>query len=257
MGQLADRIDHRLHRRSTADERLGVRLVAGLVVTFVAAGAFLLLLVLVRSEWPPLRQVDVGAADALNRLAAQSPWMARTLDTVSSVFDPYVFRIAITLLAVWYLVRRERRLAVWLAATVWGAAMLGFVLKVVVGRARPVVAAPVSTAPGMSFPSGHALGAAVGCGLLLLVALRYLHRTGRVLAGAVAVLIVLITALSRVGLGVHYVSDVLAGIALGIAWLSVTTRAYLTWRRETGQPVETPAEVAAEEHEPASIIGKE
>jgi undecaprenyl-diphosphatase len=158
---------------------------------------------------------------------------------------------------VWYLACRERRHAVWLATTVWGAAMLGFALKVVVGRARPVVAEPVSTAPGMSFPSGHALGAAVGCGLLLLVALRYLHRVGRLLAGAAAVVIVLITALARVGLGVHYVSDVLAGIVLGVAWLSVTTWAYLAWRRETGQPVETPAEVAAEEHEPATITGEE
>lgn len=257
MGQQTNRIDHRLHRPSAADERLGARLVAGLVVTFVAAGAFLLLLVLVQREWSPLRQVDVGAADALNRVAAQDARMVSALDTVSNVFDPNVFRVAISLLAVWYLVRRERRHAVWLGVTVWGAAVLGFALKEVVGRARPVVAEPVSTAPGLSFPSGHALGAAVGCGLLLLVVLRYLSRAGRVLAGALAISIVLITALARVGLGVHYVSDVLAGIVLGIAWLSVTTWAYLAWRRETGQPVEAPAEVGATEHEPAPIMGKE
>jgi membrane-associated phospholipid phosphatase len=257
MGQLTDRIDHRLHRRSTADERLGVRLVVGLVATFAGAGAFLILLVLVQSEWHPLRQLDVGAADALNRVAAQNARMVSALDMVSNVFDPNVFRVAITLLAVWYLIRRERRHAVWLGATVWGAAMLGFTLKAVVGRARPVVAEPVSTAPGLSFPSGHALGAAVGCGLLLLVVLRYLSRAGRVLAGTLAIAIVLITALARVGLGVHYVSDVLAGIVLGIAWVSVTTWAYLAWRRETGQPVEAPTEVGATEHEPAPIMGKE
>jgi membrane-associated phospholipid phosphatase len=257
MGQPTDRIDHGAHRRSTADERLGVRLVVGLVATFAGAVAFLILLVLVQSEWRPLRQLDVGAADALNRVAAQNARMVSALDTVSNVFDPNVFRVAITLLAVWYLIRRERRHAVWLGATVWGAAMLGVALKEVVGRARPVVAEPVSTAPGLSFPSGHALGAAVGCGLLLLVVLRYLSRAGRVMAGALAIAIVLITALARVGLGVHYVSDVLAGIVLGIAWVSVTTWAYLAWRRETGQPVEAPTEVGATEHEPAPIMGKE
>jgi membrane-associated phospholipid phosphatase len=49
-------------------------------------------------------------------------------------------------------------------------------------------------------------------------------------------------------LGVHFVSDVLAGIALGVGWVAVTTWAYVAWRRETGQPVERPAEVGTTEH---------
>jgi len=257
MGPLTNRLVHPIHRHvSPADERLGVRLTIGLIVTFVAAGAFLLLLVLVQSEWAPLRELDTEAAARLNRVAAQNGLMVSALELASRVFGPTVFRVAVTLLAVWYLTRRERRHAVWLLATIWGAALLGFALKELVGRARPVVD-PVSSAPGLSFPSGHALTATVGCGLLLLVALRYLNRPGRVLAVVVAVAIVLVTALARVGLGVHYVSDVTAGIALGIAWLSVTTWAYVAWRRETGQPVEAPADVGAEEREPDPIIAKE
>ena len=94
----------------------------------------------------------------------------------------------------------------------------------------------------MSFPSGHALGASTGCCLLLLIALRFLSRGGRiaaVIAGTVA--------LARIVLGVHFVSDVLAGITLGVGWVAVTTWAYVAWRRETGQPAERPADVGTPE----------
>ena len=50
---------------SAADERFGLRLSAGLVVTPVAAVAFVLLLLLVRAGWPPLRNLDAGTAEAL------------------------------------------------------------------------------------------------------------------------------------------------------------------------------------------------
>jgi undecaprenyl-diphosphatase len=95
----------------------------------------------------------------------------------------------------------------------------------------------------MSFPSGHALGASIGCCLLLLITLRFLPRGGRIAAVIGAGLIVGAVAFARVVLGVHFVSDVLAGITLGIGWVAVTTWAYVSWRRETGQPIERPADV--------------
>src|SRR4029077_4637641 len=106
---------------------------------------------------------------------------------------------------------------------------------------------PVSTAPGLSFPSGHALGASIGCCLLLLITLRFLPRGARVVAVVAAALIVGLVALARVVLGVHFVSDVLAGIALGIAWVAKTTWAYVLWRRETGQPVKRVTDVGTTE----------
>jgi len=136
--------------------------------------------------------------------------------------------------------------------TVFGGAALGFALKEIVGRVRPALPDPVSTAPGLSFPSGHALGASIGCCLLLLIILRFLPRAGRVAAVIAAVSIVGTVALARVVLGVHFVSDVLGGITLGIGWVALTTWAYVAWRRETGQPVERPAEVGTPER-PAAL----
>ena len=232
---------------SAAEERFGLRLGAGLVGTLVAAVTFALLLFLVRAGWPPLRRLDTGAAETFNRIDTAAPGLTKAAEVVSDVFDPNVFRVALTVIAVVYLIHGDRHHAAWLVVTVFGGAALGLALKEIVGRARPVLPDPVSTAPGMSFPSGHALGASIGCCLLLLITLRFLPRGGRVAAVIVAALIVGTVALARVVLGVHFASDVLAGITLGIGWVAVTTWAYAAWRREIGQPIERPAEVGTPE----------
>jgi membrane-associated phospholipid phosphatase len=232
---------------SPADERFGLRLGAGMTVASVAAVAFMLLLLLVRDGWPPLRNLDAGTAEALNRIGTDHPELVKSAEVVSDVFGPNVFRVALTVIALVYLIRGERHHATWLVVTVFGGAALGFALKEIVGRTRPVLPDPVSTAPGMSFPSGHALGASIGCCLLLLIALRFLPRGGRVTAVIAAGLIVGTVGLARVVLGVHFVSDVLAGATLGVGWVGVTTWAYVAWRRETGQPVERPADVGTPE----------
>ncbi len=202
---------------------------------------------LVRAGWAPLHNLDAGTAETFHRIDTDHPELVRAAEVVSDVFDPNVFRVALTLIALVYLVHGERHHAAWLVVTVFGGAALGVALKEIVGRARPVLPDPVSTAPGLSFPSGHALGASIGCCLLLLIALRFLSRGGRVAAVIAAAVIVGAVALARVVLGVHFVSDVLAGITLGVGWVAVTTWAYVAWRRETGQPVERPAEVGTPE----------
>ncbi|BDX34715.1 phosphatase PAP2 family protein [Mycobacterium antarcticum] len=235
---------------SAADEHFGLRLGAGLLGTFVAGASFALVLLLVRAGWPPLRALDAGAANTFNRIDVGHPHLAQTAEVVSDVFDPNVFRVALTLVALLYVINGERRHAAWLMVTVFGGAGLGLALKQIIGRARPVLPDPVSTASGMSFPSGHALGATIGCCLILLIVCRFLPRGGRIAAAIAAILIVGAVALARVVLGVHFVSDVLGGITLGTGWVAVTTWAYAAWRRETGQPVEGPADVGASEQRP-------
>ena len=236
---------------SAADEGFGLRLGAGLVGTLVAAVTFALLLLLVRAGWAPLRNLDAGTAEAFNRIDVAHPELVKAAEVVSDVLDPNVFRVVLTVIALVYLIRGERHHATWLVVTVFGGAALGFALKAIVGRARPVLPDPVATAPGLSFPSGHALGASIGCCLLLLITLRFLPRGGRTAAVIVASLIVGTVALARVVLGVHFVSDVLAGITLGIGWVAVTTWAYVGWRREAGQPVEGPVDVGTPEQRAA------
>ncbi len=244
MSGLRRAIDRHL---SDADERFGLRLGAGLAGTLVASVTFVLLLLLVRAGWGPLHGLDTAAAETFNRIDADQPELVKAAEVVSQVLNPNVFRVLLTVIAVVYLIRGERHHATWLLVTVFGGAALGVALKEIVHRARPVLPDPVSAAPGLSFPSGHALGASIGCCLLLLITLRFLSRPSRVAAVAAAAVIVCAVALARVVLGVHFVSDVLAGIALGICWVAVTTSAYVAWRRETGQSVEGPADVGTPE----------
>jgi undecaprenyl-diphosphatase len=69
---------------------------------------------------------------------------------------------------------------------------------------------------------------------VLLVFLPILHGAVRRIAISVAVLMVLGIGLSRVALGVHYVSDVVAGYVLGAAWVAAMIASFNVWRREQG-----------------------
>jgi undecaprenyl-diphosphatase len=113
-----------------------------------------------------------------------------------------------------------------------GGSLLNSLVKLAVDRARPILPDPVAHAGGMSFPSGHAQSAVVAASVLLLVLGRDLSRRGRRIAIAAGVLFVLAVGFSRVALGVHYVSDVLAGYVLGGAWVAAMTAAFGAWRRE-------------------------
>jgi undecaprenyl-diphosphatase len=104
-----------------------------------------------------------------------------------------------------------------------GGSLVSRTIKEIVGRARPEWADPIMVSNGYSFPSGHALNSTVVYGAIVLIVGRRAHWT-RLAAGA-SVLVSLI-AVSRVFLGVHYPTDVVAGIALGSAWLAPLAVAY-------------------------------
>jgi len=101
-----------------------------------------------------------------------------------------------------------------------GITLVLFTAKALVVRDRPPIPFAVVAAEGFSFPSGHAAGAAVGVGLPAWMLTRWLILwwTGRVVVWTVAIGVAAVMGFSRVYLGVHYVSDVLAGWLLGAAW---------------------------------------
>ena len=114
---------------------------------------------------------------------------------------------------------RLRREATLLAATILSGWVVNTLIKVLVGRPRPTIVSHLAEAGGSSFPSGHSFNSAVVyMGIALALAALSARRGVRwsLIAGA-AILTALI-ALSRVWLGVHYPSDVLAGWLGGTAW---------------------------------------
>ena len=212
------------------------RSVLGLLVIVAVGLSFGTLLLLVRYRWQPLQHLDQSIDDKLNGLVAPHPAVVKALSTVSSIGGRSVLIPLVVIVVVMLLIRRRPRLAIYLAVTGIGAMLLDPSLKTLVGRVRPVVADPIAQGGGNSFPSGHTLGTTIVYGMLALVFLPMVRRRWRGwLIGAATVIIVAV-GLSRIGLGVHFLSDVLAGWFLGLAWIGVTAYAFRVWRREAGHP---------------------
>jgi undecaprenyl-diphosphatase len=131
-----------------------------------------------------------------------------------------------------------RRVAATLAAAVIGIPPLVVLLKPLYARPRPDVVAHLDFVDSSSFPSGHALAASIFFGTLALIASRIvlddLHRAA--IVGSASIMIVLV-ALSRVYLGVHYPSDVVGGVLVGTTWsLFVLLAAHLVAARQRDRP---------------------
>jgi membrane-associated phospholipid phosphatase len=215
--------------------RLRPRLALGALAGVLVAVPLALLVLAVRTGWAPVRQLDRGVADGLHGWAAQHPLVVAFFKAIAVMFDPWTFRIAVLVLVVVLLRRGARRLAWWAAVTMTVGSVLGFVLKLAVARARPSFATPEAGAPGFSFPSGHALNSAVGTLVLLLVLSPVLPGVrARILARLIGALVVLVTGFDRVALGVHYLSDVVAGWLVAVALVAGTVAAFESWRRDVG-----------------------
>jgi membrane-associated phospholipid phosphatase len=221
---------------------LGARLALGAGAAAVVAVPFTLLMLLVLSEWEPLDRLDREVADSLNDVARSESGLVEVLDIGEVAFSPWVFRIVVLAVAVWLWRRGAKRLAAWAVVTIAIGGVLGVVLKLLVDRARPSFPEPVAHASGYSFPSGHALNSALAVGVLLLVFLPVLTRVGRAVAYTLGAAVVLLTGYDRVALGVHYVSDVLAGWVVALACLVGTGAGFEIWRREHGRRPSTPTE---------------
>jgi len=216
------------------------RSLAPLAVVTVAAMVFAVLLILVRLRWPPLESADHGAAARINHLIAGDRTLVTVVKAVTWLGSDGVLGAVIAAAAAGLALRRRWRLAVYILVTGAGALVVGPGLKSLAGRLRPVVAHPIAHGTGSSFPSGHSLGSIVCYGAVLLVFLPAARGRWRPAFTTVTVTLIVLVGISRVLLGVHYLSDVVGGWAIGITWLGVTAFAFELTRRSAGQPVTDP-----------------
>ncbi len=216
------------------------RTLAPLALVTAAALLFAVLLLLVRLQWAPLESADHSTATWLNSLVAGHPLAVSVVKAVTWLGSGGVLWTLIGAAAVLLALRRRWRLTAYLLVAGAGALVLDPVLKALVGRLRPVLAHPVAHGNGNSFPSGHALGSIVCYGALFLVFLPAARGTWRRVFTAVIVTLIAAIGISRLLLGVHYLSDVLGAWALGITWLGVTAFAFELFRQVAGEPVTDP-----------------
>lgn len=158
------------------------------------------------------------AADT-GRLAgpAWMGWLWRALSWLGDAAP----RITVAVAAVaGLLALRYRRSAVLLAAVLLGGWLLSTALKQLIARPRPQLVVALDSVSSMSFPSGHALNSTLFyLGVALILARLTASPGVRWGLYAAAVALSFATGVSRIALGVHYPSDVIAGWALGVAWL--------------------------------------
>src|SRR2546421_3893461 len=132
-----------------------------------------------------------------------------------------------------------------------GGMLLNEALKLAVHRHRPFLDGWFVDWSGYSFASGHTIGATLLYGQLLLFVLPVLKSKRRQrLAILFAAMLVMLVGFSRIALGAHYLSDVIAAIFLGVLWLMICALLLRPMRRS----VVVPAAVAVEEPRPTTAV---
>jgi undecaprenyl-diphosphatase len=210
--------------------RLPLHLLAGLLLLITAVSAFQAIAGAAVGPGARLAALDIQVAQWLHARATEP--LTTLLLGVSHLHS--VAGIAImSLLFARHLWRRQARY--WLL-TLLLAVPPGMVLNVLFKhsyqRMRPSFAEPLLVLPTYSFPSGHALAATVFYGVLacyLWTRVRGMARHAALAAGAA--LMVALVAFSRLYLGVHYLTDVLAGVVEGLGWLAICVTAVSSLRR--------------------------
>lgn len=221
------------------------RLLAGVVAMAASAVPVVGLALLVRRTAEPVARFDQRVDVRLTRFALDHDPVRRAAEIGATALHPWVFRLAVLVAAGALYRRRARAAALWAAGTMVVGSLLGVGLKLVVQRARPVLDTPLATLSDYSFPSGHAVNAALGVSVLLLLLWRPLARPGyRIGASLVGLVLVAATSLDRLLLGVHFPTDVIAGDLVGVlfavsSWVAfgpvLRERARREAERATGQ----------------------
>ena len=181
------------------------------------------------SQWGP-DHASTTSAEILRQLTNfGGTWYLLAIMTVVGIID--------------WIRRRDASSLLFLLTVGVGVSLINNGLKLLIMRDRPPGEHLVSAA-GSSFPSGHSAAAAACWLAIALVVGRWFPRRVRPFISAAAVAIAVMVAASRALLGVHWLTDVIAGVFVGWAWFVIVAIAFGGRRQKLGEPAE---QVAAED----------
>jgi undecaprenyl-diphosphatase len=151
--------------------------------------------------------------------ANRPPWVETAMLEITFLGTGLVVMVLVGVAALFLWLTQHRYSAALLLVSTAGGLLLNSVLKAGFSRPRPQIFTWGTHALTSSFPSGHAMSAAVVYGTVAYLAARLQKRLwARALTLFVAFLLIVLIAASRLFLGVHYPSDVFAGLLVGLAW---------------------------------------
>lgn len=219
-----------LTQRFSRTEYLGLHLTLGLVLSLGALWLFAGISEDVIHH-DPLTQFDLTLADLLHRHG--TPVLIQLAKIVSLLGSPGFVAAWSLVVCLVLLKQRQRVLLVGWIGALAGGGLLDLGLKLAFRRPRPTWEAPYLVEHGWSFPSGHAMGSLVAYGMLAYLLVLHLHgRAARTAVIIGAVVLVLAIGFTRLFLGVHFFSDVIAGYAAGTVWLAVCISGLEVLRRK-------------------------
>ena len=189
-----------------------------IIVLSIALLVFVYLLQNVMSG--DIRRID-GIAYQFFVVRLRRDWLTPIMQSFTSLSAPVVLAVMLIVVAAFAPGRMPGRFA---AANLVGIVALNFALKEIVQRPRPEGFRLIAET-GYSFPSGHSMVAVAFYGFLIWLIIRYEEdRLQRWIWSLALFFVVIMIGISRVYLGVHYFSDVVAGYCVAAVWLVVFTR---------------------------------
>src|SRR5580692_10551538 len=209
------------HKQSVAGERHAWSERVVLVLGFLSALSALLFFAWLAEE---MMEGDTARFDSAITLAVHqhaTPRLTTVMKALTMLGSSVVMApLAILTLALCYF-RREFHALKTLGATFGGALLLEFSLKLAFHRPRPVPFFDLATPVSFSFPSGHALfSLCFFAGIAAVISPRLASQRAKLALWLMAIALILGIGLSRIYLGVHYPSDVLAGYSAAIVWVA-------------------------------------
>jgi membrane-associated phospholipid phosphatase len=215
--------------RFSAEGAAGLHLTFGVMILVAAAWLFGAIAGQVAGNGP-VTLVDVQLANWFHAHATPAITNAMLFITTWNSVAGVLLMSAILGCVLWR--RGQRAWLLALVATVPGGDAVNVLMKLSFARARPSFLDPIVTLDTFSFPSGHAASAALFYGFLACLLMRHAAGFGQRAAIAVAAaLMVALVGFSRIYLGAHYLTDVVAGAAEGLAWLAICITATSTLQR--------------------------
>jgi undecaprenyl-diphosphatase len=211
-------------RQRIVERFVGFEAISLITFGVIAGGLFLFLKL--ASE---VREGETRAFDERILLALRVPgdlgtpigpaWLSHAMNDITALGGFTVLSLMTTLATVYLLLGRRREIAVFMFACIAGGWIVSQLAKLGVARPRPDIVPHLVEVHNLSFPSGHAMLSAITyltLGALLSRAEQY--RSTRIFLLFAGILLTLLIGLSRIYLGVHYPTDVLAGWCAGATW---------------------------------------
>lgn len=214
--------------RLSPEGHLGLHLTAGAVILLVAVAIFGNIAV---DLAPPGHMVALDLQVSRWFYLHATPWWTWFFRLVSGLHGTVG---VLCLAALFALVLTRKRSWTWLcllALSVPLGMLLNVLLKNIFQRARPSFEQPLLTLATYSFPSGHVAAATLLYGVLGAYLLPRSQGGWRLLIVVGAFAMVVLVGLSRMYLGAHYLSDVVAAVASSSGWLAITFSAIATWKK--------------------------